>query len=264
MNVGTMAPASNAAALLWRLWSEGRSVPALPAALRPVTCDDGWAIQRALDDHAGPPAGWKLAATSAAGQALVGADGPLAGRIYRRCVAASGAQLDAAALTMRVAEPEFAFRIVRDIAAIGSPVTREGVLAAVGALMPAVEVPDSRFDDYLAVGLPSMLADGLCCGFLVLGDDVEDWDPDDLPARPVALRRNGEVVAEGTGANVLGDPVAALVWLARHLHDRGAALRAGDVVTTGACTIPHVVRSGDEIVADFGDLGQVQVAFRAA
>jgi 2-keto-4-pentenoate hydratase len=255
------ARTTEAAALLWSLWSSGRTTAALPGDLRPGSLAEGWAIQRALDEHAGPAAGWKIAATSPAGQAHIRADGPLAGRLYARCIVRSGAVLDAAALTMRVAEAEFAFRMARDLEPSDVAVTRADVVAALGALVPAVEVPDSRFDDLLAVGLPSMLADGLCCGFLVVGDDVPDWRPADLPGHAVTMRCGGEVIAEGRGADVLGDPVDALVWLARHLHERGTALRGGDIVTTGACTPAKPVADGDALVADFGALGEVRLRF---
>jgi 2-keto-4-pentenoate hydratase len=255
------AIAADAAWMLWRLWSSGETITALPPTLRPATLEDGWRIQRAMDVHAGPPAGWKIAATSAAGQAHIGADGPLAGRLYRRCLVDSGDELDAGALTMRVAEAEFAFRMAADVPGANGPPDRARVLAAVGALVPAIEVPDTRFEDMLSAGLPSMLADALCCGFLVVGDDVDDWDADALAAHAVNMRRNGVTVARGHGRDVLGDPVDALVWLARHLHERGLGLRAGDVVTTGACTPAKPIASGDALTAEFGAFGEVTVRF---
>jgi 2-keto-4-pentenoate hydratase len=253
--------AAEAAELLWRLWDSGQTVGALPERVRPRTVSDGWVIQRELDAHAGAAAGWKIAATSAAGQAHIGADGPLAGRLYRRCIRASGCELDAASLTMRVAEAEFAFRIAHDLPVGTHPPSRGEILDAVGALVPAIEVPDSRFDDLLAAGLPSMLADGLCCGFLVLGEDVADWVPERLAQHQVHMWRNGAVVARGRGRDVLGDPIDALIWLADHLHGRGHGLRAGDIVTTGACTPANPVANGDDLIADFGAFGEVRVRF---
>jgi 2-keto-4-pentenoate hydratase len=260
IDVGT---AAQAAELLWRLWAGGQTVEALPERMRPRTVSDGWVIQRELDALAGAAAGWKIAATSAAGQAHIGADGPLAGRLYRRCIRVSGCELNAASLTMRVAEAEFAFRIAHDLPAGRQPPSRSEVLDAVGALAPAIEVPDSRFDDLLAAGLPSMMADGLCCGFLVLGEDVAGWVPERLAQHQVRMWRNGLVVARGRGRDVLGDPIDALTWLARHLHEQGHSLRAGDIVTTGACTPANPVANGDDLVADFGALGEVRVRFVA-
>jgi 2-keto-4-pentenoate hydratase len=248
---------AEAAELLWALWRTGAAIAELPPSLRPRTVDDGWRIQRRLDEHAGPAVGWKLAATSAAGQAHIGADGPLAGRLYERCLVQSGSVLDVTPMRMCAAEAEFAFRLARDVSA--TP-TRADVLDAIGELIPVIEVPDSRFVDFLAAGLPSMIADAMCCGFLVLGRPVHAWQ-DELARQTVVMRRNGEVVARGSGADVLGDPVDALGWLAGRLHTAGMPLRRGDVVTTGACTPAHPVAAGDELVAAFGALGEVRVRF---
>jgi 2-keto-4-pentenoate hydratase len=72
---------------------------------------------------------------------------------------------------------------------------------------------------------------------------------------------NGETVAEGSGANVLGDPVEALVWLANDQRERGAGLLAGQVVITGSCTGVNMAVAGDRVRADFGELGAVELEF---
>jgi 2-keto-4-pentenoate hydratase len=248
-----------AAALLHELWAGGRTVAQLPGALRPRTPDDGWAVQRALDAHMGEPAGWKLAATNPVGQAQLGADGPLAGRLHAGCLRSSVAEIDATANTMGVAEAEFAFRIAHDLAPAPREVTRAAVVAAVAAVVPAIEVPESRFNDHLAAGLSSLIADGLCFGHLVLGAPVAEWDPEQLASWSVRVRCGGGPPTHGSGAAVLGDPVAALVWLTRRLHRHGLTLRAGEVVTTGACAPPTPVRAGDLVHADFGVLGEVSM-----
>lgn len=65
----------------------------------------------------------------------------------------------------------------------------------------------------------------------------------------------------GHGKNVLGDPRAALAWLANELSGLGIALRAGQVVTTGTCHPPLPIAAGDQIAVDFGVLGKVSVGF---
>jgi 2-keto-4-pentenoate hydratase len=252
--------AREAADLLWTLWSSGRTVDALPERCRPGTVDEGWQVQRALDALAGAHAGWKIAATSPAGQRHIGADAPLAGRLYERCLVPSGAEIDATHMTMRAAEAEFAFRLGTDV---DSP-DRPRVLAAVEALVPVIEVPDTRFADFLAVGLPSLVADAMCNRFLVIGEPVRAWEPASLPDHAVMMQRDGAEVSAGTGANVLGDPIRALVWLAGELENRGERLRAGDLVTTGACTPPNPVAPGDRLLADFGSLGAVRVDFASS
>jgi len=65
----------------------------------------------------------------------------------------------------------------------------------------------------------------------------------------------------GHGKNVLGDPRAALAWLANELRGLGITLRAGEVVTTGTCHPPLPIQSGDMMDVDFGVLGKVSVGF---
>ena len=129
---------------------------------------------------------------------------------------------------------------------------------AVAALHVAIEIPDSRFDDFAAAGAPQLVADFACAEFFVLGPAAPDaWRDVDLASHPVAFRVNGTEVSTGSGANVLGDPRIALAWLANDRAERGEPLRAGEVVTTGTCVIPAPVGPDDELEADFGSLGAV-------
>ncbi|MCH9674210.1 MAG: hypothetical protein K0U93_22420 [Gammaproteobacteria bacterium] len=75
----------------------------------------------------------------------------------------------------------------------------------------------------------------------------------------MTLRKNGEVAAEGSGADVLGDPRIALAWLANSHAHRGCGLQAGDIITTGVCGVPAPIGRGDNLTADFGPLGGVEV-----
>jgi 2-keto-4-pentenoate hydratase len=162
---------------------------------------------------------------------------------------------------MRVAEAEFAFRMAKDLPPRASRYATEEVMAAVGTLHLAIEVPDSRYRDFAQAGAPQLTADDSCACFFVLGDEVSDWRGVDLAAHPVVGHRNGAVAERGSGANVLGDPRVALAWLANDRATRGDGLKAGQIVTTGTCVRPMPIAPGDQVVADFGALGRVRVQF---
>ena len=89
----------------------------------------------------------------------------------------------------------------------------------------------------------------------------ESWREIDLAAHSAALTINGTVVAEGIGANVLGDPRIALAWLANDRILHGAPLLAGEIITTGTCIVPAAIAPGDDVLADFGALGRVSLKF---
>lgn len=257
------AQAAEAAELIRRHWRDGTAMAALPEAVRPRSRAEGYAVQAFLErPDAAPLFGWKIAATSSAGQAHIGVTGPLAGRILAERVHPDGAVLPLAGNRMRVAELEFAFRIARDLAPRAAPYGQAEVLDAVAALHPAIEVPNSRFEDFASVGAAQLIADAACAHDFVLGPEVTaDWRALDLAAHRVTgtVPRTGQHL--GVGANVLGDPRVALAWLVNELSAHGVTLRAGQVVTTGTCVVPIPIAPGDRVAGDFGVLGTVAVAF---
>jgi 2-keto-4-pentenoate hydratase len=249
-----------ASSLLWDHWSGGRRLEQLPASIRPASRADGYAVQATLERRSAAPLfGWKIAATSIAGQKHINVDGPLAGRLLAERAFESGATVPFGANHMRVAEAEFAFRMRRDLTPQWGPFSVEHVVEAAGSLHPAIELPDSRYDDFTIVGAPQLIADDACAHYFVLGAAApESWRGIDLTAHAVKGEVVGKLSRDGDGANVLGDPRVALAWLANELSSLGITLRAGQVVTTGTCLVPLEIAPGDHVRMDFGALGGVE------
>lgn len=258
--------ALEAARLLWSCRQAGRVIDALPAALRPQDTAAGQAIQAALPQAAGRAVvGWKIAATSAAGQAHIGVGGPLAGRILEGFIEPRGAVFSLTGNRMRVVEPEFAFRMAHDLPPRAAPYTEAEVLAATASLHPAFELPDSRYADFVSAGEAQLIADDVCCGRFAFGPAApETWRGLDLAAHPVAatvLGADGSLryTRTGQGRALLGHPLTALTWLANDLSSRGLGLRAGDWASCGTCMVPLEVLPGDRVAADYGVLGAIGV-----
>jgi 2-keto-4-pentenoate hydratase len=257
------AAARAAAQLLLSSWQAGARIRGLPESCLPTSRIDGYAVQSALQALSGDALfGWKIAATSAAGQAHIGVDGPLAGRLLAGRVRESGAVVSLAHNQMQVAEPEFAFRMARDLLARSQPYSLDEVLAAAGTLHPALEVPDSRYEHFTQVGAAQLIADNACAHYFVLGPPSQvDWRGLDLVEHQVTAQVGARHAREGKGANVLGDPRVALAWLANELRALGIGLRRGQVVTTGTCMTPLELEAGERVQADFGVLGTVEARF---
>lgn len=264
-----MPPAafSDAAQLLWRCRQSGTVIDALPAALRPADAAAGHAIQAALADVAGSPVvGWKIAATSAAGQAHIQVDGPLPGRILSSFVHPMGATFSLTGNHMRVVEPEFAFRMGSALPPRATPYAVDDVMAAVASLHPAFELPDSRFADFARAGQAQLIADDACCGRFAFGPAVAPaaWREADLAAQAVhatVWAADGSVrcTRRGEGRALLGDPRTALTWLANQLSSLGVGLRASDWASCGTCMVPLAVQPGDRVEADYGSFGVIQI-----
>lgn len=250
-----------ACALLVACRDGGRRIEALPESLRPTTRQEGYAIQSRLERQGADSVfGWKIAATSAAGQAHIAVDGPLAGRLLADRVVAAGGICPVGANQMRVAELEFAFRLGQTLAPRAEPYSVDEVMQAVATLHPAIEIPDARFARFEQVGAAQLIADNACANYFVLGLAApESWREIELAAHPVVGRVNDGDAQPGVGRNVLGDPRLALQWLANELSQLEVPLAAGHVVTTGTCLAPMAFAPGDHIHGAFGVLGSVSV-----
>ena len=243
-------------------WRAGTKLANLEAVMRPLDRGEAYAIQARLEDYSsGKLFGWKIAATGEAGQKHINVAGPMAGRILSETVIADGGTASMAGNEMRVGEPEFAFRMEADLPPRPKPYAVREVLDAVGTLHPAIEIPDSRFADFVSAGPEQIIADNACAHLFVLGaPTTANWRALDLvEERPVITLRGREFI--GHGKNVLGDPLIALTWLANELRQLGVTLRAGEVVTTGTCHPPLPIASGDVFEANFGVIGKVSVKF---
>jgi 2-keto-4-pentenoate hydratase len=256
-----MSAPREAATVLWRTWQSRAQIDELPVACRPVRRADAYLAQAEVVSCSGQPVvGWKIAATSAAGQKHIGVDGPLAGPLLANRVFESGVSVPLDGNVMRVAEAEFAFKLAHPLPKRSQPHTLEEALMAVGSLHPAIEVPDSRYRDFARVGAAQLIADTACSCWFVLGPPATaDWRVLDLVSHAGTAYRNGEPAATGNGANVLGDPRVAFTWLVNELRSYANGIDAGQFVTTGTCVVPVPIAPGDHIRADFGVLGAVEV-----
>src|SRR5438105_12743849 len=127
-------------------WRAGTKLAGLDASCRPRDRAEGYAIQAEIEQiSSGKLFGWKIAATSEAGQKHINVEGPMAGRILSETVIADGGTASMAGNEMRVAAPEFAFLMRKELPARSTPYTVQQVLGAVDTLHPAKYMPYSRF-----------------------------------------------------------------------------------------------------------------------
>lgn len=248
---------------LTTLWRQGRHTEGMPAALRPSTRVEAYAVQARVEKLSSRKlAGWKIAATSIAGQKHINVGGPMAGRLLAERIVPVGQTMRLGSNRMLVAEVEFVFRMGATLAPRDEPYGQAEVLEAVDALHLGIEVPDSRYLVFEKAGEEQIIADNACADQFVLGPEVTaGWRDFDLAAHAVHGVSSRGIVHEGRGANVLGDPRIALTWLANELSGLGVALEQGQIVTTGTCCVPVPVAPGDTVTGDYGVFGRLAVAF---
>lgn len=246
-----------------RLWTAELSV--LPTALLSeahpdLVVDDAYAIQAATLGRRGAPAvGFKLGYTSAAMRAQMGIAEPNFGVLTEaHRLGVDGRAIDRTRLIHPRVEPEIALRLGRELAGAGHD--RASVSRHLDAVLPALEVVDTRYPDYRFTLVDNIADNSSSAGF-VTGPAIAWEDGFDLGALEVELQVDGQPVDRGRGADAMGDPLLALAWLAGFLAARGQTVPAGAVVLTGGLTRAHPAERDQEIAASFGWLGRVQARF---
>jgi 2-oxo-3-hexenedioate decarboxylase len=200
--------------------------------------------------------GAKLGLTSRAKQEAMGVHEPLYGWLTSGMVHPHGEPLPLGELIHPRAEPEIAFLIGREVRA---PATITSVLEATEAILAAVEVLDSRYEDY-RFRLPDVVADNASGGRIVLGPRASvPRDLCDLRLLGCVLRGQGDVVATAAGGAVMGHPAAAVAWLVNRLSPEDWRLPPGALVLSGGLTAPVPMRPGSVVSAEFDGLGTIDV-----
>ena len=202
--------------------------------------------------------GHKVGLSSLAIQQMMGVDEPDYGHLLDEMQLFEHTPVTANQYLYPRVEVEVAFLLNADLP--GASCTEDDVLEATEALIPSIELIDTRITDW-QIELCDTIADNASSAGFVLGKGRVSPRSIDVKAIDAVLRCNGEIVAEGRSDAVLGNPVTAVAWLARKVEGFGVRLRKGDVVLPGSCMRAIDAHAGDEFVADFTGLGSVRLSF---
>jgi 2-keto-4-pentenoate hydratase len=202
-------------------------------------------------------AGWKAAFTTRPAQEANQITEPGCAFLLASGVLASGAEVPFARFSGLAVEAEVAFVMRHDRA--GPGVTAARAATAVEGALPALEVVDFRYSGKPAG--PDVIAEGVYAAAIVLGGALTPITGLDLALEGLVYEQSGTIAATATAAEVMGNPLNSLAWVANHLGTRGLGLRAGDVVMTGSVSKLLRPRAGDTVRATYTRLGSTSVRF---
>jgi len=226
-----------------------------------LTVDDAYHIQLLNIERAVKEgqviSGKKIGLTSPGIQKQLGVNEPDYGHLFESMNCKNGEVKTDHFLQPKI-EAEIAFILKADLS--GGKVTPADVMQAADYVVGAFEIVDSRVADW-KIKLIDTISDNASSGCYVLGDKRVSAAFIDLAGETMKLYKNGELINQGDGAAVLGNPCNAVAWLANRLYDYGVVLKKGEVILSGAFSAaPEAVR-GDLFEAEFGSLGKVTAKF---
>ncbi|MCP5266933.1 MAG: 2-oxo-3-hexenedioate decarboxylase [Burkholderiaceae bacterium] len=224
--------------------------------------DDAYAIQAAILARklarGERVSGLKCGLTSHAKMKQMGVDMPVFGFLVDGFNVADGGEARMSELIHPKVEPEICFLLKRALRGPGCHIG--AVLAATDCVMPGIEVIDSRYRDF-KFDLKSVIADNTSASRYVVGGRAMRPDGLDLRTLGVVLEKNGEIVALGAGAAVLGHPAAAVAMLANHFGARDQEIPAGTMIMSGGLSEAVSVAAGDHFNLRVQHLGSASIRF---
>lgn len=245
-----------------------RTAEATRIAISPLTeedtllnIDDAYQIQLANVEYAlgegHEISGKKIGLTSEGIQKQLGVSEPDYGHLFATMNCVDGKVKTEELLQPKI-EGEIAFVLKAGLT--GGSVTAKDVLIATDYVVAAFEIVDSRVADW-KIKLVDTVADNASSGRYILGTTRLKLEEVALPKVSMRLFKNNELIQQGTGAAVLGDPCNAVAWLANRLWEYGVPLNAGEVILSGAFSAAPAAAKGDIFRAEFSGFGVVQAEF---
>lgn len=224
----------------------------------PFSIDEAYEIQSRLVDRIagdGGIAGHKLGLVSEAKQEQLGIQEPIFGYVADGTIL-EGRTIPTDELIAPRIEAEIGLILGRDVV---PPVTTRDVLDATRAVVPVVEILESRFAGWSIPTAQDVIADNTSAGRVFVGETFRDVTDVDLAMESVVVSVNGEVEATGVGADIMGHPARAVSWLGNRLPDVDDGLEAGELVMTGGITAAIDIEPDDVYHVTFGTIGSIEL-----
>jgi 2-keto-4-pentenoate hydratase len=249
---------AQAAASLLGAYDTGKPVRPLIEDYPQATAEDAYRIQqRQVEEWTSRGEairGHKVGLASAAMQRQMGVRQPDFGHLTTSMFHLEHAPIPATSFIQPRIEPEIAFVLGRPLQ--GPGVTVADAARAVDCVLPALEIVDSRIQDW-KISIVDTIADNASSGGVILGSTPSRLSDVDLRLAGCVLYCNGQLAATGAGGAVLGSPLNALVWLANTVGPLGVALEPGHVVLPGSMTRAIPMAAGDTVVTKIAGIGSV-------
>ena len=259
---------NKAAEILYNARINIKRIEKLPEDCTPQTLKEAYDIQDELVnkylkvDNNNSLIGKKIGCTNKAAQAQLNVNESFFGNMFSKNISKSKCTIKSENYVSPFVEPEFSFVMKDELDILKAPYKPEIVCESISAVLPSIELVDSRFEDWTVVGVKNLIADNAVHAHWIYGDEINNLNSINFNNHSVNLLINGKLIDKGNSINVMGNPINSLTWLINNLALSGKSLPKNSYISTGTCTPAIPIKKGDKVMADFGKLGNVSFIYK--
>ena len=259
---------NKAADILYNSRINIKRIKELPKDCTPKSFQEAYAIQDELtkryllENKNTLVIGKKIGCTNEAAKIQLNINDSFFGNMFSNNISKSNTIIYSDKYFSPFVEPEFSFVIKNELDILKAPYKSEIVCESISAVLPSIELVDSRFEDWTVVGVKNLIADNAVHAHWIYGEEMSNLNSINFNNHSVDLLINGKLIDKGNSNNVMGNPINSLTWLINNLALSGKSLPKNSYISTGTCTPAIPIKKGDEVMADFGKLGNVSFIYK--
>ena len=245
-----------------------KRIKELPKDCTPKSMEEAYAIQDQLtkkylsSNRNTVIIGKKIGCTNKAAQIQLNIKESFFGNMFSNNISKSNVIINSKKYFSPFVEPEFSFIMKNELDSSKAPYDPNTVFESISAVLPSIELVDSRYEDWTSVGVNNLIADNAVHAHWIFGDEVKNLNFIDFNNHSVDLFINDKFIEKGNSSEVMGNPINSLTWLINNLALIGKTLPKNYYISTGTCTKAIPILKGDKVTADFGNLGSVSFFFK--
>ncbi len=259
---------NKAADILYNSRINLKRIKELPKDCTPKSIEEAYSIQDELtkrylsEKEKTLIVGKKIGCTNEAAKIQLNINESFFGNMYSNNISKSNTTIKSGKYFSPFVEPEFSFVMKKELDPSKAPYTADIVYKSILAVLPSIELVDSRYDDWTSIGVYNLIADNAVHAHWIYGEEKKNLNLFDFNNHSVELFINEKFIEKGNSNAVMGNPINSLTWLINNLAINGKVLPKNYFISTGTCTKAIPISEGDKVTADFGKLGNVSFDFK--
>ena len=231
---------------------------------RPINILEGYALQKIANTHLinsglGQIKAHKIGCTSKVMQNFLKINSPCAGDIFEKTISYNSAEIPHKGFTRVGVECELAVEIAKDFYPGSNSIFYSDLEKFIGGFLPAIEIVDDRYLNYLELGVPTLIADNFFNSGAVIGDVIYDWKGLNFDKILGKTKINNKIVGKGYASLIMDSPLNAFKWYLDMCNENKKKINKGDIILLGSIVETKWLNKNDIVSIEIEEFNSLNI-----